>query len=60
MVEDKKIAVLKAAEYLFAIQGFDKTTVADIAKEYGVNEASIYSYFSHKRNILFAIYGTYL
>ena len=60
MVKDKKKAVLKSAEYLFATQGFEKTTVADIAKTCGINEASIYSCFSSKRNILFAIYGTYL
>ena len=60
LVKDKKNAALKSAEYLFATKGFDKTTVADIAKECGINEASIYSYFNNKRNILFAIYGTYL
>ncbi|MBN2060949.1 MAG: TetR/AcrR family transcriptional regulator [Deltaproteobacteria bacterium] len=60
MVKDKKNAVLKSAEYLFATQGFDKTTVADIARECDVNEASIYSYFNSKRSILFAIYGKYL
>lgn len=60
MVKDKKIAVLKATGYLFAIQGFNKTTVADIAKECGVNEASIYYYFYNKRSILFATYVTYL
>ena len=60
MVKDKKKAVLKSAEYLFATQGFNKTTVADISKNSGVNEASVYSYFTNKRNILFAIYGTYL
>ena len=60
MANDKKKSVLKSAEFLFATQGFDKTTVADIAKNSGVNEASVYSYFTNKRNILFAIYGTYL
>ena len=60
MANDKKKAVLKSAEFLFATQGFDKTTVADIAKHSEVNEASVYSYFTNKRNILFAIYGTYL
>ncbi len=58
--EDKKKVVLKSAEYLFATQGFDKTTVADIAKESGINDGSIYSYFDNKRKILFAIYAAYL
>jgi TetR/AcrR family fatty acid metabolism transcriptional regulator len=58
--EDKKKIVLKSAEYLFSTQGFDKTTVADIAKESGINDGTIYSYFDNKRNILFAIYAGYL
>ena len=60
MVEEKKKAILKSAEYLFSAKGFHETTVADIAEESGVHEASIYSYFNNKRNILFAIYGGYL
>ncbi|MBW1803225.1 MAG: TetR/AcrR family transcriptional regulator [Deltaproteobacteria bacterium] len=60
MVEDKKMAVLRAAEYLFSTRGFNETTVADISKESGIHEASIYSYFNNKRNILFTIQGNYL
>ena len=32
MVEEKKKAILKSAEYLFAAKGFHETTVADIEK----------------------------
>ena len=60
MIDDKKKAVLKSAEFLFATNGFNSTSVADIAKESGIHAASIYSYFNNKRNILFAIYGKYL
>ena len=60
MIDEKKKAVIKSAEFLFATNGFNRTTVADIAKESGIHAASIYSYFSNKRNILFAIYGKYL
>ena len=60
MVEEKKKAILKSAEYLFSAKGFHETTVADIAVESEIHEASIYSYFNNKRNILFAIYGGYL
>jgi AcrR family transcriptional regulator len=60
LVAEKKKAILKSAEYLFSTKGFNETTVADIAKESGIHEASIYSYFNNKRNILFAIYGGYL
>jgi AcrR family transcriptional regulator len=60
LVKQKKKAILKSAEYLFSTKGFHEATVADIAKESGVHEASIYSYFNNKRNILFSIYGGYL
>ena len=60
MSADKKQAILNSAEYLFATKGFNQTTVADIAKESGIHEASIYSYFNNKRNILFEINGDYL
>jgi len=60
LINEKKGAVLKSAEFLFSTRGFNQTTVADIAKASGIHEASIYSYFNNKRNILFAIYGRYL
>jgi len=60
LIDKKKKAVIKSAEFLFATNGFNQTTVADIAKESGIHAASIYSYFNNKRNILFAIYGKYL
>jgi len=60
LIDKKKKAVIKSAEFLFATNGFKQTTVADIAKESGIHAASIYSYFNNKRNILFAIYGKYL
>ncbi len=60
MIDKKKKAVIKSAEFLFATNGFNQTTVADIAKDSGIHAASIYSYFNNKRNILFAIYGKYL
>lgn len=60
MVNKKKKAVLKSAEFLFSTKGFNQTTVADISRESGIHETSIYSYFNNKRNILFAIYGKYL
>jgi len=60
LVREKKKAILKSAEYLFSKEGFSQTTIRDISKESGILEASIYSYYKNKRNILFAIYGAYL
>lgn len=60
MAKEKREAVLKSAEFLFSTNGFNQTTVADIARESGIPDPSIYAYFGNKKTILFAIYGAYL
>ena len=61
MAADKRKAIIESAEFLFATKGFQQTTMSDIARESGVtHEASLYSHFSNKRDILFGIYGAYL
>ena len=60
MVTQKRQAILKAAEEVFAKQGFNQIKVADIVKESQVHEASIYAYFKNKKNILFDICGDYV
>jgi TetR/AcrR family fatty acid metabolism transcriptional regulator len=61
VANEKRKAILDAAELLFATKGFGPTTMSDIAKESGVaHEASIYSQFKNKRDILFGIYGSHL
>jgi AcrR family transcriptional regulator len=44
----------RAALELFGERGFDRTTVAEIAKRAGLNERSFYRYFSDKREVLFS------
>jgi len=60
LVRNKKQAVLKGAELLFSEKGFNETTVSDLSKTSGVHEASIYSYFGNKKNILFKLQSNYL
>ncbi len=43
-----KASLLDAAEALFAERGFDRTTVRDIAREAGVNQALLFRYFGSK------------
>jgi AcrR family transcriptional regulator len=43
----------RAALELFDERGYDRTTVAQIAKRAGLNERSFYRYFSDKREVLF-------
>ncbi|MEA9985644.1 MULTISPECIES: TetR family transcriptional regulator [Subtercola] len=43
----------KAALELFVANGFDETTVADIAAAVGLTERTFYRYFTDKREVLF-------
>lgn len=43
----------RAALELFDERGFDRTTVAEIARRAGLNERSFYRYYADKRGVLF-------
>lgn len=47
--------ILTAATTLFARQGYNHTTIGQIAKKAKVSEASIYEYFSGKEELLLQI-----
>lgn len=49
---DKYHRILEAAVKVFARQGFHQSTVAQIAKEAGVADGTIYLYFKNKNDIL--------
>ena len=49
---DKYQRILEAAVKVFARQGFHQSTVAQIAKEAGVADGTIYLYFKNKDDIL--------
>ena len=49
---DKYQQILEAAIKVFARQGFYQSTVAQIAKEAGVADGTIYLYFKNKNDIL--------
>lgn len=51
----KRLVIIKAAEKVFALKGFHETPIADVAKEAGVSEATIYEYFLSKEDLLFSI-----
>lgn len=52
----KRYAVLKAASRAFAQRGYFQTSLADIAKEFNLNKATLYHYFNSKEEILFEIH----
>lgn len=49
---EKQIEILQVAEKLFAEEGFDGTSVRDIAKEANINVAMISYYFGSKEKLL--------
>lgn len=52
---DKQIEILQVAEKLFSEQGFDGTSVRDIAKAANINIAMISYYFGSKEKLLEAL-----
>lgn len=53
---DKYLLILEAAIVVFAEQGFFQSTVAQIAKQAGVADGTIYLYFKNKDDILIQFY----
>lgn len=49
--QQKKEAILNAAQKLFNQYGFDKVTIAEIAKGAPVSQASVYNFFKSKENL---------
>lgn len=52
---DKQLEILQVAEQLFAEEGFDGTSIRDIAKKANVNIAMISYYFGSKEKMLEAL-----
>ena len=53
---EKQMAIINTAEKLFALNGFDGTSVRDIAQEAGVNVAMISYYFGSKEKLMEAVF----
>ncbi|MGR6898261.1 TetR/AcrR family transcriptional regulator [Rummeliibacillus sp. TYF-LIM-RU47] len=51
-----KINIMKAATELFAIKGYEGTTLKDIANAVGIKPPSIYAFFEGKEDVLLHIY----
>ena len=53
--ENKENRILKAAERLFSVKGYNAATMAEIAQAAGVAEGTIYTYFKNKSDVLFSL-----
>jgi TetR/AcrR family fatty acid metabolism transcriptional regulator len=56
VVADKRGAILRAAIQVFAHNGYFNSKVADIAREAGVADGTVYLYFKSKEEILHSIF----
>ncbi|TDO68572.1 TetR family transcriptional regulator [Kribbella sp. VKM Ac-2571] len=57
---DTKAEIHRAAVELFSTQGYDKTSLREIAEQVGITKASLYYHYSSKQQLLRAIVGTFL
>jgi len=53
--ESTKTRIVRAATKLFAEQGYQKATIAEISKLAGLSEAALYEYFQGKEDLLLTI-----
>lgn len=53
---EKQIQIINTAERLFALKGYDGTSVRDIAEEAGINLAMISYYFGSKEGLIKAVF----
>lgn len=58
--DDKRAAILREAAQLFAIRGFDRTSMIEIAQALGVSKALFYHYYRSKDDLLFDIIRSHL
>ncbi|TCO34530.1 TetR family transcriptional regulator [Kribbella steppae] len=59
-VRDTKTEIHRAAVELFSSQGYEKTSLREIAEQVGITKASLYYHYSSKQDLLRAIVGTFL
>ncbi|GGK37562.1 TetR/AcrR family transcriptional regulator [Salinarimonas ramus] len=53
--QDRRVAILDAAEACFARTGFHRTTMQDIAGEAGMSVGNLYRYFANKDAVIIAL-----
>lgn len=56
---DRKLILLKTAEHLARTKGFDAFSYADLAKNVGINKASIHYHFPTKADLAFELIKRY-
>jgi len=58
--DDKRRAILRCSAKLFAQNGYDRTSMAEVASASGVSKALLYHYYVGKESLLFDILHAHL
>jgi len=58
--DEKRAQILASAARVFATQGFDRASMAELARDCGISKANIYHYYDSKDALHFDILDTYL
>jgi len=58
--EERKNEILDAAEQLFTIKGYAKTTINDILREVGIAKGTFYYYFQSKEEVMEAVVSRFI
>ncbi len=56
MINARKAQILDASTQVFSEKGFHRATIKDIAKEAGIADGTIYTYFENKTALLVGIF----
>lgn len=54
--KEKRNLILEAAAQVFAMRGYSRTLIADIAVQAGVGKGTVYEYFDSKEDLFFAVF----
>lgn len=54
---DKRQAIIEAAKELFTNEGYETTTIAQVARKAGVAVGTVYLYFKNKNELLYGVKG---
>ncbi len=58
--QNKRDAILKSSAKLFGKEGFERTSMAEVANVCGVSKALLYHYYQNKETLLFDIINRHL
>lgn len=58
VLENVEVKIIEAAKQLFIEQGFEKTSMSDIAARAGINRTALHYYFRTKDKMFQAVFGS--